>query len=206
MHMTRQNSLPLPDLPALEKQHEAQRIKALEALEALQRARRNALLQLQKTQILFRYLNWKQQEQINSKCTEGFSLQKIYALSAASLPAVENTGNSLVPAITGLSASYLLKLKTVRKNIVQFGIVQARAHELIEAIVKSASVFNYQYKAACRELFPLGIFSRIRRHIQRFFHHPYFSWQEIGCLQNLGAAAGFVLKMAETPVLGARQW
>ena len=195
----------------LEEQHEVQRIKALKALEALCAVRRHALLQLQKTQILFKYLHWKQQEHINSKCERDFSLQKMYAVSASALHNLDFAIN--IPAITehsaaagGLTgASQVQKVKTARKNIVQFGIIQARADELIEAIAKSVAVFNHQYKTACRELFPLGFISRFRRHIRRFLHHPYYDWQEIGCLQNLGVAAGLIFKMAETPVLGARR-
>ena len=193
----------------LEEQHELQRIKALKALEALCAVRRHALLQLQKTQILFKYLHWKQQEHINSKCESDFSLQRMYAVSASALNNLDFAIN--IPAITehgaaaGGLAGQVQKVKTARKNIVQFGIIQARADELIEAIAKSVAVFNHQYKTACRELFPLGFISRFRRHIRRFLHHPYYDWQEIGCLQNLGVAAGLIFKMAETPVLGARR-
>ena len=203
--MTQQQSRSALELSCLEKQHEAQRIKTLEALNALSDIRRHALLQLQKTQILFKYLNWKQQEHIDSKCNGGFSLQRIYAISADLETVSGFTDNSLVPVIAEHTASYLLKLKTARKNIVQFGIIQARVNELIEAIAKSVVVFNYQYRTACRELFPLGFISRAGRHIKRLFHHPFFTWKEIGCLVNLGMAAGFVFKIAETPVLGDRR-
>jgi hypothetical protein len=201
----------------LEDQHEVQRIKALKALEALCAVRRHAILQLQKTQILFKYLHWKQQEHINSKCERDFSLQKMFAVSVSALNNLDFAVNSAIPAIAehGAAAtdssrgftgvSQVQKVKTARKNIVQFGIIQARADELIEAIAKSVAVFNHQYKTACRELFPLGFISKLRRHIRRFLHHPYYDWQEIGCLQNLGVAAGLIFKMAETPVLGARR-
>ena len=202
--MTQQQSRSALELSCWEKQHEAQRIKTLEALNALSDVRRHALLQLQKTQILFKYLNWKQQGHIDSKCSGNFSLQKVYAITAGSEAAGIND-NTLVPVIAERTASYLLKIKTARKNIVQFGIIQARVNELIEVIVKSTAVFNYQYKTACRELFPLGFISRAGRHIKRLFHHHFYAWKEIGCLTNLGMAAGFVFKMAETPVLGDRR-
>ena len=202
--MTKQISRSATSLDALEEQHEVKRIEALKTLEALSKVRRHALLQLQKPRILFRYLNWKQQEHINNRTDGDLSLQAIFTGSADTFNNPEFTINTAVPVIAERTASYLQKVKTARKNIIQFGIIEARVDELIGAIVKSTAVFNYQYKAAYRELFPLGIISRIKRRIKLFFHHPYFSWQEMGCLQNLGAAAGFVLKMAETPVLGIR--
>jgi len=202
------------ELLNLEERHEVMRIEALKALEALGNAKRHALFQLQKIQILFKYLNWKQQERISSNCDGDFSLQKMRLLSAFSpafsglekQPAVPVVpALSAMPTAAGRTPSYLRRVKTVRKNMVQFGIIEARAGEIIAALIKAVDVFNYQYKTAYRELFPLGLFSKLWRSLRRFFDHPYFSWQEIGCLQNLGTAAGFVLKMAEAPVLGARR-
>ena len=203
--MTRQISRSATDLDALEEQHDIKRIETLKALETLGEARRHALLQLQKTWILFRYLNWKQQEHINSQSGEDIPLQAIFSSSAVALNNPDPAINTAVPVIAKSTASYLQKVKTVRKNIIQFGIIEARVHELIGVIIKSTAVFNHQYKTTYRELFPLGFISKVQRHIRLLFHHPYFSWQEIGCLQNLGRAAGLVLKMAETPVLGVRR-
>ena len=203
--MTKQISRSATDLDALEEQHEIKRIEILKALEALSKARCHALLQLQKPRILFRHLNWKQQEYINSRNDGDFSLQNIFTISATAVKNTEFTGNTSVPVIAERTASYLQKIKTARKNIIQFGIIEARVNELIGVIVKSTAVFNHQYRITYRELFPLGFISRVRRYIRQLFHHPYFSWQEIGCLRNLGKAAGFILKMAETPVLEVRQ-
>ncbi|MCL1927875.1 MAG: hypothetical protein FWG07_03660 [Treponema sp.] len=203
--MTRQVSRSETDLDALEEQHEIKRIETLKALETLGEVRRHALLQLHKTRILFRYLNWKQQEHISSRSSGDIPLQAIFTSSASAVNNPDSAINTAVPVIVKSTASYLQKVKTVRKNIIQFGIMEARVHELIGVIVKSTAVFNHQYKTTYRELFPLGFISKVQRHIRQLLHHPYFSWQEIGCLQNLGRAAGLVLKMAETPVLGARQ-
>ena len=203
--MTKQPAPALIDLSVLEELHETKRVEALKALEALSIARRHAILQLQKPQILFKYLNWKQQERIEAMSGGNFSLQKMHSLSA--FDRLEFTEESAAPVLLERTASYLQRIKTTRKNILLFDIVQARAGELIEALVKSTAVFNAQYRAASRELYPLGFISKIRRSIRRFFDHPYFLWQELGCLGNLGAAAGFVLKMAKAPVLeGRRQW
>ena len=205
--MTQQPSRSAAELPCLEKQHEAKRIEALKALEALSAVRRHALMELQKTQILFKYLNWKQQERIENLCGSSFSLQKINSLYAlfSDFEYSEYAENTAVPVMAECPASYLQRVKTARKNIVQFGVIEARVRELIAAIAKSAAVFNHQYKTACGELFPLGFISRIIRRVGQFFHRPFYSWQEIGCLANLGMAAGFVFKMAEAPVLGERR-
>ena len=205
--MTKQPAPALSDLSALEELHEIKRVEALKALEALSNARRHAILQLQKTQVLFKYLNWKQQERIETMCGGSFSLQKIHSLSAFAFDRLGLAEESAAPVPLERSSSRLQRVKTARKNILLFGIVKERAGELIGAIVKSTAVFNQQYRAACRELFPLGFISKMSRSIRRFFDHPYFLWQELGSLGNLGAAAGFVLKMAEAPVLeGRQQW
>ena len=193
------------ELSNLEKLHEAQRVRVLEALDALSAVRRQALLQLQKTQVLFKYLNWKQQEHIDSTGNGDFSLHKIFTISAFMENTAERAAYPAIPVSAEYTASYLQKVKTARKNIVQFGILEARAAELIQAIAKSAAVVNHQYRAVCRELFPLGFVSRLGRHIKRLFHYPFYTWQDIGCLANLGMAVGFVFKMAEAPILGARR-
>ena len=205
--MTQQQSLSAAELSCLEKQHEEKRIETLKALEALNTVRRHALMELQKTRILFKYLNWKQQERIENLCGSSFSLQKINLLHAFFSASVYSgiAENSLVPAAPQGPASYLQRVKTARKNIVQFGVIEARVHELIAAIAKSAAVFKHQYKTAYGELFPLGFISKAVRRVRQIFHRPFYSWQEIGCLANLGMAAGFVFKMAEAPVLGERR-
>ena len=188
-----------PELLKLEEEHEAKRKETLQTLEALENARRHALIQLQKTQIVFKYLNWKQQERIENLCGGIFSLQRIYSVANTNSGYMEE---SALPAAFERTASYLQRVKTTRKNILHFGIIQARAAELIEAIIISVSAFNHQYKTTNRELFPLGFISRIMRSIRKFFNHYYISWQEISCLENLGITAGYVLKMAEVPVSG----
>ncbi|MCL1814646.1 MAG: hypothetical protein FWG27_02330 [Treponema sp.] len=208
------NTNPMSGTPGIdsldmEELHKSKRSETQKALEALCDARRSALVQLQKIQILFKYLNWKQQEQINSQGRG--SLEKINAITE-SLSLIEYSKNysgefsriALVPAEKTRS-SEIQRIKIMRKNILQFGIIQARAEELIGAIVKSAAVFSRQYKTACRELFPLGFISRLWRSARRLFNGSYFSWRDMGCLGNLGMTAVFVLAMAEAPVAGDRR-
>ena len=192
-----------PELCKLEEEHEKKRLETQKALEALSNARHLALIQLQKTQVFFKHLNWKQQERIDTICGGNFSLQRLYSISSNNTGIVTGIPDEpALPVSSARTASYVQHLKTMRKNILHFGIIEARARELIEAIVKSALVFNHQYRTACRELFPLGFISIMVRNLRRFFNRHYFSWQEISCLGNLGIAAGFVLKMAEIPVSG----
>ena len=191
-----------PELLLLEKEHHIQRGDALRALETLHKTRYLALNQLQKTQVLFTHLNWKQQQRIEDVCGGNFSLQKIYSISPSNSGFTEE---GLVPVISEYAASYVQHVKTIRNNILYFGIIKARAAELIDTLVKSASVFNSRYRTALRKLFPLGFISRILRTARRFFHRHYFSWQEITCLENLALAAGFVLKMAEVQIYGGER-
>jgi len=181
--------------------YETKRAEALRNMEVLNGARRQALIQLRTIHALFKNLNRKQQAFINACCVVNYTPKKIAAISEFPSFAEYPDFGGVPQFPSGIRQK---QIKTIRKNILQLGVIQARAEELFKAIVKSAAVFNRQYKTACRELFPLGFISRLWRSLKRFFSHPYFSWQEMGCLQNLGTAAGFVLKIAETPVLGGR--
>ena len=179
------------DLLQLEKEHEKKRKETLKALENLKNARRLAFFQLHKTIFLFKYLNWKQQERIDALCGGNFSLQRIYSIAAASADRSDQsqaagtvfTEETKLPVSADRTASMLARIKIARQNILQFGIIEARAVELTEAIIKSVAVFNHQYRTTLRELFPLGFISRLIRSLRRYFNHNYFSWQEMGSLE-----------------------
>ena len=187
----------------MEELHEKKRKETQIALEFLAIARSNALLQLQKTQILFKYLNWKQQGFINKELAGNCSLEEICTIS---ITAPESPAG-LIPytaGIVALPAGKIQRINALRKNMLQFGIIQARAAELIETTAKSTTVFRRQYKTCCSKLFPLGAVSRIQRNLKRVFNQPYFSWQDMRHLKDLGLAAAYVLKIAETPIMGSR--
>jgi hypothetical protein len=188
----------------LEALHEAKRNETAQALEALLDIRNHALFELQKTKGLFMYLSPAQQDIINRQFEPGsFLLEEI--IRRCALPLMEKPGRSSVtvqlPALAGsLRPNSLKRITAVRKNILQFGIIRSRAAELAGTLARSVMVFNHQYRSARRELFPLGVFSLLLRNIRRFFSRPYFTSRDLGYLRNLGAAAGFVLKMAEAPI------
>jgi len=192
------------DLEAL---HETKRNETAQALEALLDMRNRALFELQKTGSLFMYLSPAQKDIINRQFEPGsFLLEEI--VRRCTLPLTEKPGSVSVqlPALTGTQRPGSLKphslkhIAAARKNILQFGIIRSRAMELAGTLAGSIQVFNHQYESARRELFPLGVFSRLWRFIRRSFRRPYFTRRDLGYLRNLGAAAGFVLKMAEAPI------
>jgi len=209
-------------LEELEELYKKNRNKTLETIEYLEKTRHQALMQLQKTQILFKYLNWKQQELINNRLGHykspdsikngfgNFSIMDLYKqdLYKPQLPN-QNAQGMIAPLINGamvLPSGKLQRTKVLRQTILQLGIIEARARELIEAVSKSASVFNYQYNLCIRKLFPLGFLSRIWRSIKRYCNRPYFTLHDMGHVSNVGLAAGFVLEMVYTPVLGSRRY
>jgi hypothetical protein len=198
------------DVSDLETLHETKRDEAARALKTLLDTRNHALIELQKTGGIFMYLSPAQQDSINRQFEQGsFLLEEIVRRSAQ--PGKD--GGITVPLSVlsqakpdGLagplqSNNSLKRITALRKNTLQFGIIRSRAVELSVSLDKSVTVFNYQYKTSCRGLFPLGVFSRLWRNIRRFFNRPYFSYRDFGYLRNLGAAAGFVLKMAEAPII-----
>ena len=208
----------------LEELHEAKHTETLKALEALAAVKRHALAQLQKTQILFKHLNWKQAEFINSHFEGNYYLEHIYNAkgdrSVNDRTAAGNTASRTaepgsrsagiitqltpVPLVVPPRSTRVQKERIARNYILQCGIIQARAAELIETISKSVAVFNSQYKTCCRELFPLGFISRFLRKIRQLLNHSYYSWKDMESLKNLGLTALLVLKIAEVPVVRGR--
>jgi len=188
----------------LEALYESKRNETAQVLEALLDVRNRALFELQKTGGLFMYLSPAQQNIINRQFEPGsYLLEEIVRRSA--LPIMEKPGRGSLtvqlPALVKPQRPNSVKyIAAVRKNILQFGIIGSRAVELAGTLAGSVTVFNHQYKTAYRGLFPLGVFSRLWRNMRRFFNRPYFSRRDLGYLRNLGAAAGFVLKMAEAPI------
>jgi len=190
-------------LSELEALHESKHGQAAKALEILLKIRNRALFQLQKVNAFFNLLTPLQKDTINRQFESGsFILEEIIRRSA--IPFEEQNQYKKMtltplPVLEGRSVS-LKRVGLAKKNILQFGLICSRAGELAGTITRAIKVFDRQYKTACRYLFPFGFFSRIWRNIRRSFSFPYFAQRDLGTLRNLGAAAGFVLKMAEAPV------
>jgi len=189
-------------LSELEALHESKHEQAARALELLLKIRNRALFQLQKVNAFFNLLTPLQKDTINRQFESGsLILEEIIQRSAIPFEEQNRQGKMTVklPVLEGRSVS-LKRVSLAKKNILQFGLICSRADELAGTITRAIKVFDRQYKAACHYLFPFGFFSRIWRNIRRIFSFPYFSRRDLGTLRNLGAAAGFVLRMAEAPV------
>jgi hypothetical protein len=189
-------------LSELEALHESRHGEAAKALELLLTIRNRALFCLQKVNFFFNLLTPLQKDAINRQFESGsFILEEIMERSLIPFEQQNLKGKITVqlPVLEWRSVS-LRRVAIAKKNILQFGLICARAGELSGTITRAIKVFDRQYKAACRYLFPLGVFSKIWRNIRRFFSFPYFSYRDMGTLRCLGATAGFVLKMAEAPV------
>jgi len=196
-------------LSELEALHETERSETALSLENLLEVKGQTLLQLQKAGGLFKYLSPAQEDSINRQFESGsFLLEEIVRRSA--LPPNEKPGQGRngvkgittagqLPVLAGKPAA-ARRVAAAKKNILWFGIIRSRAGEVAKALTQSLAAFNNQYRTACRGLFPFGIFSRLWRNIRLFFSRPYFSRRDLCYLRNLGAAAGFVLKMAEAPL------
>jgi hypothetical protein len=193
----------------LEQAHEARRAEAAKNLNALETVKNRALARLAETGDLFRHLTGKQRELINSRMDGGSPpLEELRRRAAVPCAAsMEAVVPALLPALEQVDAPLfrsvpaLRRMTVLRKNMVQFGVICDRAGELTGALSKSLVVFDYQYKSACRTIFPLGFLSRLWRNIRKLLRCGYFSWRDMNPLRNLGMAAGFILKMAEAPLL-----
>jgi hypothetical protein len=93
-------------------------------------------------------------------------------------------------------------LDNIKKNLVQFGVIEMRSKEIIVTIKKSLEVYKYEYKSVCKNVFPLGIISKILKSIKKgIFKRSYFSDKDLGFIQELGKTTGYILKVVDSPIL-----
>jgi hypothetical protein len=89
----------------------------------------------------------------------------------------------------------------IKKNLVQFDVIEMRSKEVVESINKSLEVYNYEYKNTYKNIFPLGGISKLLKSIKKnIFRKPYFSDKDLGFIQELGKTTGFILKMVDSPI------
>jgi hypothetical protein len=92
-------------------------------------------------------------------------------------------------------------MENIKRNLVQFDAIEMRSKEMIESINKSLEAYKYEYKNVYKSIFPLGFISKIIKSIKKkIFKRPYFSDKDLGFIQKLGKATGFILKMVDSPI------
>ena len=82
-----------------------------------------------------------------------------------------------------------------------FEALEKRAKELIDTIRKGVEAFNSTYAISYKALYPLGFMSRFFMRVRKAFIKKMFTDEDLAQIQAVGKAAGFVLKMVDSPVL-----
>lgn len=89
----------------------------------------------------------------------------------------------------------------VKKKILQLDLLELRCRELLLSINKALKAFCRESKLIRRKIYPFGIFSQIYRSLGNFFGKTYFSFRDMKELSALGNVTGFVLKIADSPLV-----
>ena len=89
----------------------------------------------------------------------------------------------------------------VKKQLFQLDVLELRCRELITSIKKALEAFVHEFKIIRRRIYPFGIFSFIRRILSRLFGYSYFSPRDMKEVSALGRITGYVLKIADSPVI-----
>lgn len=93
------------------------------------------------------------------------------------------------------------QMDAIEKNMLAFEALEKRAKELIDTIRKGVEAFNSTYAISYKALYPLGFMSRFFMRVRKAFIKKMFTDEDLAQIQAVGKAAGFVLKMVDSPVL-----
>ena len=89
----------------------------------------------------------------------------------------------------------------IRKLLLQFDLLERRCRELIASIRKALEAFRHEFAIIRRNIYPFGIFSFFRRVLSRLIGYSYFSPGDMKEISALGRITGYVLKIADSPVI-----
>ena len=92
-------------------------------------------------------------------------------------------------------------IDSLRKKLLQLDILELRCRELILSINKALQAFRHESRIIRRKIYPFGIFSLSYRALRRFWGAAYFSHRDMEDIAALGSITGYVLKIADSPVM-----
>jgi len=95
----------------------------------------------------------------------------------------------------------LALIDRLKKNLLQLDILELRCRELILSINKAIDAFRHESRIIHRKLFRFGFLSLLYRSLCSLWGKNYFSPGELGEISALGAITGYVLKIADSPVI-----
>jgi hypothetical protein len=162
----------------------------------------NALSGAAASRVILRWLGGESAAAEGNMAPGRPALGGLVAVSAAEAGLFKNLGTlKKIKELKEEEIRILKHIDIVKKNIIQFDIIEMRSRELIESISKSLDVYKNEYKNVYAGIFPLGVISEFIKQVKkRLFRRPYFSYRDLGYIRNLGRTAGFVLKMVDSPI------
>jgi hypothetical protein len=114
----------------------------------------------------------------------------------AELKGSENSGEYRLEEL-----KMLRLMDALKKNLLALDLLEMRCRELLLSIDKAMTAFKHEYALVRRRLYPYGIFSILRKHLRRLRGFSYFSGPDLKELAVLGELTGYVLKLADSPIL-----
>lgn len=199
-------------LGALTEKYALRKAELRAILEKTAVARRDALLALVKANRLTRHLTGGQRRAIGL----AYNLSEIQARvnqmpQTTQVPSVLGEQAEL-SAISPQECRDLRELKQreiltltmidgVKKKLLQLDILELRCRELMLSIDKAMEAFVFESNIIRRNIYPLGIFSLIRRKIHHLFGGAYFALRDLEDIAALGSITGNVLKIADSQAI-----
>jgi len=95
----------------------------------------------------------------------------------------------------------LTLIDRIRKNLLQLELLELRCRELILSINKAMEAFDHESRNIRRKLYPFGFFSVSYRFLRSLLGRSYFSPADLDEISALGNITGYVLKIADSPVI-----
>jgi hypothetical protein len=174
--------------------------------------RRKAFVVLAKANGLTRHLTGRQRQLTGVS----YYLGEIKArVNQAGIPAFRGSledAENLIQADTSEKCRSLVELKRlaltiigmiehIKKNLLQLDLLEMRCRELIRSIDKALEAFRHEFRIIHRRIYPFWVFSFFNRSLRNLFGNTYFSFRDLDNIRALGNITGFVLKIADSPLV-----
>jgi hypothetical protein len=88
-----------------------------------------------------------------------------------------------------------------KQTLLSLNALQRRGDEVSGAVERSGDVYEREYHSAYSELFPWGIFSKVRRAIRRIVGRPFFNEQDLHVIAPMLQMAAALAQLVDTKLL-----
>jgi len=92
-------------------------------------------------------------------------------------------------------------IASCKQTLLSMNALQRRGEEISQSLERSGDIFERQYRSAYAELFPRGIFSRLKRVVRRVLGHPFFDERDLHVISPLLQMAAALADIVDTKLL-----